>query len=226
LRAEEDRVRGLSVALVNSDNDLVLHFRAMEAAMNAIDAVRQAPIVDRDDEDMKLLALRMFNMMACSQSLALCGYAQCAAMLARDLLETVFLVDLFSRDCSAIKRWREASTSGAKSEFKPVAVRKKLDDLDGFTSGKRGKLYKLFCELAAHPTPGGAQMLRAGNGLAHGGPFHNPNGLRAVVAELGRLAIQIGEKVLGMVPPGNTTCQQAEKRFLQVKGEWVDVFYS
>lgn len=192
--------------------------------MTIIDVFRQQPVADVDDEAIKLLSLRMFNMLASAQALALCGYAQNAAILGRDLLETVFLIDLFKRDPSAIKRWREAKTSAQKAEFKPVAVRTVLDQLDGFTEGKRAKLYKEFCELASHPTPRAAQMLRAGNGLAHGGPFHNANGLRAVVSELGRLALQVGLHVAGFHKLDEKSAD-AVIHFGETRLAWLSEFY-
>ena len=89
------------------------------------------------------------------------GYSQNSAMILRDILETVFLLDYLEKDRSKIARWRTASDRERRKEFKPVAVREALDKRDGFTSGRREKLYKELCELAGHPTPSGFAMLRS-----------------------------------------------------------------
>ncbi|MGE8941828.1 hypothetical protein ACO2I3_07945 [Leptospira interrogans] len=52
------------------------------------------------------------------------------ALILRDVLETVFLVDYFRMKRSAITKWRMA------------------DQCDGFTNKKRPKIYELFSELA------------------------------------------------------------------------------
>lgn len=224
LQAEEQRVRGLSLAMVSSDPNLVLHFRLMEAAMNVVTVFTRQPISSVDDEAIKLLSLRTFNMLASAQGLVLCGYAQNVAILGRDLLETVFLMDLFKRDPPAIQRWREAHTASQKAEFNPASVRKSLDLKDGFAEANRGKLYKAFCELAVHPTPRAAQMLRAGNGLAHGGPFYNANGERAVIAELGRLALQVGERAISFLQLDEASAD-AVIHFGETRTEWAHQFY-
>ena len=107
-----------------------------------------------------MLGIRTFNAFGASLKLALSGYSQNGALVMRDILETVFLIDLFQGDRKLIKKWRLADKTTLDKEFMPVTVRMALDSRDGFTSKKREAIYKLFSELAGHPTMKSALMLR------------------------------------------------------------------
>jgi len=48
-----------------------------------------------------MLGIRLFNGAAAVLKLCLSGYYQTAALQARDLLETVFLLDLFTADAAS-----------------------------------------------------------------------------------------------------------------------------
>ncbi|WP_346913156.1 hypothetical protein [uncultured Roseibium sp.] len=81
-------------------------------------------------------------------------------------------------------------------EFSPVKVREALDARDGFTSKRRAEMYELFSELAGHPTMKSAWMMRPQKeGDAVIGPFMEATALEAVVSEMGRLAVQVGEQI-------------------------------
>ena len=49
----------------------------------------------------------------------------------RDILETAFLLDLFSRDPASIRRYRCADEKEHRECFRPVAVRRALEQRDG-----------------------------------------------------------------------------------------------
>lgn len=203
LHKGEETLRTKALEILKEDVNLELHLDIVEAAMDIADIFRQ---FDTDDEDLKVLQLmgmRTFNAFGASLKLALSGYHQNSALILRDVLETVFLVDLFSRDHSLIEEWRFAGKEAIKRKFSPFHVRVKLDDLDGFTTRKRADLYELFSELAGHPTMKSAWMMRPDmNGDAVIGPFMEATALEAVVSEMGKLAIQIGEKSDHVLPTG------------------------
>jgi hypothetical protein len=111
-------------------------------------------------------------------------------------LETVFLIDYFAGDRILIERWRFADKKARIKDFGPVKVREALDARDGFTEKKRFATYEMFSELAGHPTMKSAFMMRPQpDGEAVIGPFVEVTTLEAVVSEMGRLAIQVGEQL-------------------------------
>ncbi|MGI9420771.1 MAG: hypothetical protein ACR2RA_23350, partial [Geminicoccaceae bacterium] len=155
--------------------------------------------LDTHDEDLKvvqLLGMRLFNAFGASLKLSLSGYIQNAAMIMRDILETHFLIDLFQGDRKMIEKWRLADKKTQRDLFSPVAVRLALDERDGFTSRRRAEHYRTFSELAAHPNMKSVFMMRPSpDGDAVIGPFIESSTLSAIIAELGRLAVLVGEKL-------------------------------
>ena len=85
--------------------------------------------------------MRTFNAFGASLKLALSGYTQIGVLILRDILETVFLLNLFRRDRTLIERWRFADEQTRRQEFSPAAVRKALDERDGFRGRKREEMY-------------------------------------------------------------------------------------
>ena len=82
-------------------------------------------------------------------------------------------------------------------DFSPLRVREALDKRDGFTDKKRAEIYKLFSELAGHPNMKSAYMLRPDkDGDAVIGPFVERTALEAVLSEMERLAVQLGEVLI------------------------------
>ena len=137
-------MRSKAIEAIVADQRLHLHLEVVEGAMNIADWLRQ---FETDDEDLKLiqvLGIRMFNAFGASLKLCCSGYYQNAALILRDVLETVFLVDLFRGDKSLIAKWRLADKASRMKQFKPVLVRTMLDDRDGFTERKRAAMYDLL----------------------------------------------------------------------------------
>ncbi len=194
--------------------------------MDLADLLRQ---YETDDEDLKvlqLLGMRTFNGFGSALKLALSGYGQNSALIMRDMLEVVFLLSLFKTDASAIERWRKANKKERMKEFAPVKVRIALDDRDRFTCKKRAELYELFSELAAHPTMKSAWMLRPQkNGDAVIGPFIEKSSLEAVISEMGRLAIQVGELLNDFFPSDFDGSLFVRAEFIQLKKRWIEEFY-
>ncbi len=107
-----------------------------------------------------------------------------------------------------------------------LIVRKILDDRGGFKGEKRGALYKLFSQLAGHPTMKSVFMMRPQKDVdAVIGPFHEARTLDAVLSEMGRLAVQAGE-IQDVFFPGTWPNWLKERAaFAQVKGQWLNTFY-
>jgi len=158
--------------------------------------------------------------------LILTGYYQSGAMIMRDILETVFLLDYFSRDRALISRWRTLDAKSREREFKPFSVRVALDDLDGFATRKREAMYKMFCDLASHPSPNGLAMLHPTGMDAVAGPYVDPATLKAAASELGRLAIQVGGVVPEFIPKRWEPAFAARLTMLTLADNWRQRFYS
>jgi hypothetical protein len=148
LHSAEEQLRRKAHSMIAADPRLQLHLAVTEATMDLADRLRQ---FNSNDENLKvavILGMRTFNAFAASIKLALSGYHQNSALILRDVMETVFLLDLFAGDPSLIERWRFADKKARMKVFSPVKVREALDARDGFTSKKRFEMYELFSELA------------------------------------------------------------------------------
>lgn len=226
LHRAEESLREKALDIIANDERLKLHIEMVEAVMALADMLRQ---FQTDDEDLKLiqlLAMRSFNAFAASMNLTLCGYAQNAALILRDVLETAFLLDLFRGERTQIARWRLADKKVRRRDFSPLKVRQALDTRDGQTSKKRAALYELFSELAGHPTMRSAWMMRPQkDGDAVIGPFVAGGTLEAVLSEMGRLAVQIGDSLSDFFPARHKAGVPTQSNFIRTKSEWVKVFY-
>ena len=226
LHRQEEELRGKVTALVESDDRHALHLSVIEHAMDLADILRQIPTDDEDIKVVQLLGMRIFNAFGASVKLALSGYSQNSALIMRDILETIFLMDLFRGDWTAIERWRLADKKERMKKFSPDSVRKALDVRDGFDGKKRKALYDLFCELAAHPTMKSAYMMRPQkDGDAVIGPFIEPTTLEAVLMEMGKLAVQVGENLNTFMLEAGTNALEARAAFARVKKCWREEFY-
>jgi hypothetical protein len=225
LHQTEEQLRGKALAIIAQDKRLQMHLMIIERAMDLADMLRQYPTEDEDLKVAKVLGMRTFNAFGASLKLALSGYGQNSALVIRDVIETVFLLDLFRGDRLQIQRWRFADSKTLRKEFSPVAVRRALDVRDGLSSGKRAELYKLFSELAAHPTMKSSWMMRPQkDGDAVIGPFIEQTTLEAVISEMGRLAVQLGA-VLDQFIPGEWSQGRATRlAFAQAKIAWMATF--
>ena len=226
LHAQEELLRDRALEVVAADRRPELHVGVVENAMNLADLLRQVPTEDEDMKVIQVLGMRTFNAFGASLKLALSGYSQNSALIMRDILETVFLLSLFSGDRTLIARWRLADDKTRKRDFSPVAVRIALDGRDGFEGRKREEIYRMFCELAAHPTMKSAYMMRPQrDGDAVIGPFIAADSLEAVLSEMGRLAIQVGEVLDQFFPETWADVRPAREDYARARLEWFAVFY-
>lgn len=222
----EELLRQKALNMIGADKNLQIHISIIEAAMDLADTFRQ---FDTDDEDLKviqMLGMRYFNAFGASFKLALSGYHQNSALILRDVLETAFLLDLFSGDRSLIENWRIADKKARLKSYSPVKVREALDSRDGFTSKKRFEMYEMFSELAGHPTMKSQLMLQpVRGGDAVNGPFMEKTALEAVISEMGRLAVQIGGHLTAFLASEWTEGLPARLAFAKLHREWLSAFY-
>lgn len=212
-----------TLAILN-DSEVLLHLDAIERAMSLAKVVVDYPTGDEDFKVIKMLSIRMFNAFGASLKLILSGYHQNGALVMRDTLETLFLMDLFRTDSSSIQHWRFADKKQMKEMFSPLAVRKTLDKRDGLNTMKRAETYKMFSELAAHPNMHSQHMLKAekGGDIVMG-PFMEFSSLKSGISELGRLAIQSGE-IMNAFLPGNWNPEDVCTSFAWIKQKWIQAF--
>lgn len=226
LHAGEEVLRGKAVGIIAADERLRLHLAVTEAAMDVADVLRQFDTSDADLKVIQLLGMRVFNAFGASVKLALSGYSQNSALVLRDVMETVFLIDHFAGDRSLIARWRFADKKTRRDAFSPVKIREALDRRDGFTEKKRFQMYEMFSELAGHPNMKSAFMLRPQrDGDAVIGPFIEATTLEAVVSEMGRLAIQVGEQLNLFFPADYQRGLPSRLAFAKLKQRWIATFY-
>jgi hypothetical protein len=226
LHSQEEQLRAKSVGLVVQDAKLGLHLAVIEQAMNVCDMLRQFQTEDENLKVVQILGIRLFNAFGASLKLALSGYLQNSALILRDILETVFLLDLFSGDSSLITKWRFADAKVRHRDFSPAAVRKTLDDRYGHTTRKREELYKLFSELAGHPTMKSSWMMRPQrDGDAVIGPFIEKTSLDAVLSEMDRLAVQAGQHIIAFYPDAWKAAKEPRISFAETTRNWFLTFY-
>ena len=226
LHRGEEELRLKAFEIIAQSERLQLHVALVETAMDLADTFRQ---FDTSDEDLKVaqvLAMRTFNAFGASFKLALSGYHQNSALILRDVIETVFLLDLFAGDRSHIERWRHADKKARMKDFSPVKVREALDARDGFTTKRRAETYDMFSELAGHPTMKSVWMMRPEkDGDAVVGPFLATTTLEAVISEMGRLAVQVGEQIDAFLPADWGRGLPGRAAFVQLKRQWIATFY-
>jgi hypothetical protein len=225
LHAGEEGLRAQAIAILDADDRLLLHLGVTECTMDLLDVLRQFETNDEDFKVVQMLGMRLFNAFGSSIKLMLSGYSQTSAMLLRDVLETVFLLDFFRTNREAITTWRIADKKQRLRDFKPVRIREALDGRDGFTEKKREQMYDMFSELASHPTMQSVAMLRPRGMDARNGPFIDATALEAVVSEMGRMAIQVGEIMDAFFPSGWRLGDETRGAFARAKARWIDEFY-
>ena len=226
LHLGEEKLRRKATAIIENDDKLGLHLSVTEHAMDLTDMLRQYQTDDENLKVVQVLGMRIFNAFGASVKLVLSGYVQNSALILRDVLETVFLLDLFRTDRPAIERWRVADKQERMKNFSPVRVRETLDARDGFEGKKRAAVYELFSELAGHPNMKSVFMMRPRkDGNAVIGPFIEATSLEAVLSEMGRLAVRAGEVIDAFFPEGWAAGTEARAAFANVKQAWVGTFY-
>jgi hypothetical protein len=226
LHNSEERLRGKALEIIAARPKLQLHLAATEASMELAEVLRQFATGDEDLKVIQVLGMRTFNAFGSALKLVSSGYHQNSALILRDVLETVFLLDLFASDRSTIERWRFADKKARRKEFSPVRVREALDARDGSTSKKRFEIYEMFSELAGHPNMNSYLMMRPEKGGdAVIGPFMETSTLDAGLSEMGRLAVQVGEILDKFFPSEWAHAAPSRLQFGRIKQSWIAEFY-
>lgn len=222
LHQGEEILREQSLTFIEASALLRTHVTAIEHAMDVADQLRQLPDCDDDLATVKILSMRIFNAFAGGLKLALSGYGQLSAMVMRDILETTFLLGLFAREPALVSEWRTADRKVRWSKFRPDAVRKRLDELDGFNSQRRKEHYYLLSELAAHPSDKSHLMLRPIPAMdATSGPFVEESSLDAVLSEMAKIALVAGEALVRFFPSGRAEYDATKNGFCRFRDLWI-----
>jgi hypothetical protein len=223
---ESERLRADSIAAIEASESLSFHAHAMERTANLLYFLgHDGQIKNDDDRIVRVLGFRAFNDIMTSSNLILGGYYQPGIMIARDLLELTFLLDDFTRDKSQIEKWRTLEPKEYDRIFKPLAVRDRLDLLDGFTGLKRAEIYKFMSSLAGHPNPAGFQMLLRQDGNYHCGPFFEIKSLDACWSELAKVTIQIGGHFQDFFDLTSKQVVLAKVEYLELQNRWLERFF-
>ncbi len=226
LQLQEEFLRSKAVEIVERDGKISLHLEAIVHSMDLADLLRQFRTSDEEMKVIQMLGMRIFNAFGASLKLALSGYSQNSALILRDILETVFLLDYFKTDRRLIERWRHANKKERMKHFSPLRVREALDVRDGFIGKKRYEMYEMFSELAGHPNMNSIHMMRPQKGGdAVIGPFVEATTIQATLSEMGRLAVQAGEALNAFYPENWEEAYQTRVAFQETKHEWMAVFY-
>jgi hypothetical protein len=226
LAGGEDKIRALSKAAIEASEDLSLHARMIERAMNMLDYMsKRCPHSGEDELVLQMLAARLFNSGASAMKLLMGGYYQSTVALMRDILETTFLLDFFHSNRDQIAVWRACDEKKRNREFGAMKIRMSLDDRDGYTERKREAAYQLLCQLGTHPTYTGFQMLQAkGSNKIIVGPFFEPASLDAVLSELAKTIMQSGAQARH-AKERNLDDYRMSIDYLTAQADWSEHFF-
>lgn len=224
--AESERIRPISVAAIEASEDLSFHAHVIERTANLLYFFgHDGAIKNDDDRIIRVLGFRAFNDTMTSANLILGGYYQPGVMVARDLLESVFLLDDFTADRSLVEQWRTLDPKEYDKKFKPVAVRERLDQRDGNTGKKRAEAYKLMSSVAGHPSPAGFQMLLRPDGNYFCGPFFESKSLDACWSELAKISVQLGGHFQQFFGLTSKEAVMAKVEYLELQNSWMEHFF-
>jgi hypothetical protein len=155
----------------------------------------------------------------------LAGYYQCSVMIQRDLLEVSFLLDYFKSNPKLIAEWKACSETERNKKFSAFEIRKFLDDRDGFTERKRAEHYKLLCNLGAHASYQGFQLLQpVPDGDAHCGPFFAETSLTPTISELAKIATLAAGNFTMFFSPDSIADLEVKLRFMEKQSFWFERF--
>jgi hypothetical protein len=200
---------------IASDAELLAHLDITERAMDLLDVLARGQVEDDDDgRAIQHLGIRVFNGLASAWQLMSAGYFQVAAMVQRDLVETVALANYFHYFPEQLMTWRCADRKQLVREFGPAQVRKALDAQARMGKSRREAIYYKFCSLAAHACVEGFAMLRPMGMESQVGPFMDRTALKALLEEHGQLAAQAGLAFAAYVDQSTSPANTVTHRFM------------
>lgn len=177
------KIRDQSFTSIAADTELLDHTAIIETWMDAIASIASQRAKTEDGLTIQFLGIRLFNSTACALDLIFSGFYQASIPHTRDVIEVNFLLTDFYNNPTLVKRWRESNTTERKKVFRPLHVRKRIDDADGYTQQRRKKAYDTLSNYGVHATPEGRALLMR-DGLPVPGPFYNFSLLKASLEEL------------------------------------------
>lgn len=114
LHEQEELLRLKALEIIENDSALRDHIATAEVAMDLLNFfVRNAPMGTDDERIVAYLGIRVFNDMGAAWKLIAGGYFQVAAMVQRDVVETVFLLGYFRLKPEMVEVWRTADEKNA-----------------------------------------------------------------------------------------------------------------
>lgn len=219
-------VRRERVGSLSAMPDICHHLKLIESMMDAVDVFRQEGSGEGDVLIVQLLGLRAFNSCAVALNLSLEGYYQAGGSVARDLMETAFLLELFATDPLLIAEWKALDASAQYKRFSPAKVRDLLENKQGYATPQRAIRYKILSQMAGHPSAQSDQMLRAAaNALAVVGPFKSDRLFRAIVEELAYISVVAGASVCQFMPDTGL-CNATRASFAETVDLWAKLYTS
>jgi hypothetical protein len=227
LHQGEEFLRVKNLEVIRTSETLLHHIEMVADSMDLIQYfAQQYQHASEDQLVIQLLGIRLFNGLGTAVNNMLSGYYQASVMLQRDLLEVSFLLDYFKSNPTLIKEWKVSSESERSKNFGAFAVRTFLDDRDGFTERKRAEHYKLLCNLGAHASYLGFQMLQpVPGGDAHCGPFFAETALTATVSELAKISMGAATNFTVFFAADSVTDLEVKLRFMEKQSLWFDRFF-
>ncbi|MBB5940789.1 hypothetical protein [Xanthomonas sp. 3307] len=226
LHAQEEQLRKIALRWIAEHTDLKDHVAVTEKAMDLLHYTMQhGPSTTDDQRAVLQLGARVFNDMGAAWKLIASGYFQVAAMVQRDVIETVGLVEFFRLRPKLMEVWRTGDERTRNDTFKPWKVRKALDDAMGKGPSKRSTIYSKFSKLATHPTIEGLQLLCPNGSDAALGPYMELKQLRALMEEHAKLALQAGMVFNVILPVGFFEARVIAHSMITAMMAWMERYH-
>ncbi|HEX2981351.1 MAG TPA: hypothetical protein VHO48_13875 [Anaerolineaceae bacterium] len=226
LHKGEEEIRCRSIAVIEENEQLFAHTLVIKISLDCLHHFTREYEGKGDDElTVQLLGIRLSNSAAAAFKLLLSGYYQNATAVQRDLIETTFLLDYLNTDANLISKWRKSDKAERHKFFQPRKVRAELDKRDGLKDRKRDQRYRMYCELASHPTYDGFIMLTdRPNDKAICGPFFSTVSMRAVLEELAIHMVQAATIFVSFFHKHSAADHLVLADWLEGSGRWYERF--
>lgn len=226
LLSHEEQLRVTAVRWITEHADLADHLAVAEKAMDLLCyTIHHGPSATDDQRAVLQLGARVFNDLGAAWKLTASGYFQVAAMVQRDVIETVSLVEFFRLRPELVEVWRTGDDRTRNATFKPWKVRKALDDAMGKGPSKRSAIYAKFSKLATHPTIEGLQLLCPNGKDAAVGPYMELKQLRALLEEHAKVAIQAGMAFNVTLPTGLLEARVIAHNMITAMMDWMERYH-
>jgi hypothetical protein len=194
--AASDQLISWAEIKIAESSHLVGHLSLIEIYMSGVQVVQRTKIKSDRHTALAGLFMRTFDALSHSVRAATSGNYSGAAMYARDLLETHFLIDFLLDEVGRPEKWLHATPKQIKGEFSPSNIRRKLDERDGFTTEQRKQHYDLLSTLGAHPTPFALDLKRDGTRSINSGPFKHEELLRELIEEFAKICLVLSTNIV------------------------------